>query len=553
MNNVSLTDVKNISVCIAPLNEQHRIVAKLEKLLAKVDKCKERLEKIPAILKRFRQSVLAAACSGELTRDWRRENLNVESSKSLLKQVLTERNIYYKNRCNEAKELGIKKPPPFRSNNIPIDTENYDVIPVKWHWERLVNIADIHGGVTKGRKLKASKTLYLPYLRVANVQDGYLNLTEMKEIEVLPEDLVKYRLEDGDILFTEGGDRDKLGRGTVWKNNIKNCIHQNHIFRARLYSSKLSSEYISLATKSHCSKEYFFNNASQTVNLASINMTTLGDLPLPIPPADEQREIVRRVEALFEVADRIKARYAKAKAHIDNLTQSILAKAFRGELVPQDPSDEPASEHLKRIKAERAQQEISKTRHPRPRNRKVKKENVVSGAQPETEGSPAPTAKAPSQVRKTGNPIQPSELDQPTVMAAFRRVFRNRTAMSRDDFLKEVSTQLGYQRLSAKLAVYLKGEIRAAMLRGIIRSGGDRIIASSKNIDDYDTESLIRFMSAVMGKGKLFDEETVIRETAKYLGFQRTSKGVRSTFQSAIRAALRQGLMQRENGRLRRI
>ena len=91
------------------------------------------------------------------------------------------------------------------------------------------------------------------------------------------------------------------------------------------------------------------------------------------------------------------------------------------------------------------------------------------------------------------------------------------------------------------------------MLRGIIRSEGDRIIAASTSIHDYDTESLIRFMSAVMPKGKIFDEETVIRQTAGYLGFQRISKGVRSTFQSVIRAALREGLIQRENGQLRRV
>jgi len=197
----------------------------------------------------------------------------------------------------------------------------------------------------------------LPYLRVANVQDGFLDLTEIKEIEALPEDTEKYHLEEGDLLFTEGGDRDKLGRGTVWRNNIKNCIHQNHIYRARLYSANISSDYISLLTKSEYARNYFFENASQTVNLASINLTSLGNVPLAIPPLAEQQEIVNRVQHLFKIADQIEQRYQKARTYMDQLTQSILAKAFRGELVPQDPNDEPASVLLERIRAERQKRE----------------------------------------------------------------------------------------------------------------------------------------------------------------------------------------------------
>jgi type I restriction enzyme, S subunit len=355
MNNVSLSDIGDILLKIAPTNEQHRIVAKLEKLLAKVDKCKERLEKIPDILKRFRQSVLAAACSGELTEDWRGKHLHVKSAQDLLETIIEEREKKYQEECEIAKKEGKRKPPPFRVNNNPIEKGDLIEIPQKWTWEQLVNLANLQGGVTKGKKFKSKKTVQLPYLRVANVQDGFLDLSEIKEIEALPEDLKKYRLVDGDILFTEGGDRDKLGRGTVWKDNIKDCIHQNHIFRARLYSSRLVPEYISLATKSKYARDYFFDNASQTVNLASINMTTIGNIPLALPPEKEQQEIVRRVETLFKIADQIKARYEKAKAHVDKLTQSILAKAFRGELVPQDSNDEPASELLKRIQAERAQ------------------------------------------------------------------------------------------------------------------------------------------------------------------------------------------------------
>ena len=309
---LTVGDINELVVPLAPLGEERRIVAKLDK----VDTCQERLAKIPVLLKRFRQSVLAAACSSRLTADWRAENPQREIER----------------------------------NTAPDDAPD---VALTWGWKRLSEISQLRGGVTKGRKFNGKKTVQLPYLRVANVQDGYLDLREIKLIEALPEDKEKYALKVDDLLFTEGGDRDKLGRGTVWRGEIADCIHQNHIFRARLLTSEVVPDFISLATKSDFSRRYFFENASQTVNLASINVTMLGALPIPLPPLAEQQEIVRRVEALFALADQIEARYAKAKAHVEKLGQSILAKAFRGELVPQDPNDEPASVLLAQIRAGR--------------------------------------------------------------------------------------------------------------------------------------------------------------------------------------------------------
>ncbi len=341
-----------LQVPLAPLNEQKRIVEKLDKLLAKVESAKSRLDKIPTLLKRFRQSVLAAAVSGELTKDWREKNLN-HSAQIVIDDIYISKTIIYRNTYDLAIKNNNKKPSPFKQNDEPIQKELLPEIPNTWKWDRLVNITHIQGGVTKGRKLENHKKIELPYLRVANVQDGFLDLSEIKTIPIKDTEKEKYLLKKGDILFTEGGDRDKLGRGTIWNGQVQDCIHQNHIFRARPYSNKLISEYISFVTKSEFSKTYFMEKASQTVNLASINMTNLGDLPVPIAPYDEQKEIVKRVETLYKTADQIEERYQKAKAYVDKLQQSILAKAFRGELVPQDPNDEPAEKLLEWIREER--------------------------------------------------------------------------------------------------------------------------------------------------------------------------------------------------------
>ncbi|MEZ0208738.1 MAG: restriction endonuclease subunit S, partial [Candidatus Paceibacterota bacterium] len=164
----------------------------------------------------------------------------------------------------------------------------------------------------------------------------------------------------------EGGDIDKLGRGWVWEGQIAKCSFQNHVFRARLYDKANQPKYISWWGNS-CGLDYFLRAGKQTTNLASINKSMLSSLPISLPSAEEQTEIVRRVESLFACADRLEARYAIARNQIEKLTPSLLAKAFRGELAPQDPNDEPASALLERIRAARVVKEDAA----KPRRRKV--------------------------------------------------------------------------------------------------------------------------------------------------------------------------------------
>jgi type I restriction enzyme, S subunit len=348
-------NIEPLEFPLPPLNEQRRIVRSIEQLTDRSNKARAALEDVPKLIAQFRQSVLAAAFRGDLTADWRENNPDVEPASELLERIKIDRRKRWEEACRISKQNGSRQPKLDKKDSEDIEIKDLEVIPVTWCWEKLVNIADLVGGVTKGRNFKGRTTIHVIYLRVANVQDGFLDLEEIKEIEVLPEDIDKYRLDYGDILFTEGGDRDKLGRGTIWRNEIDGCIHQNHVYRARLYSSEILPEYISLATKTEYSKDYFFNNASQTVNLASINMTTLGKLPIAIPPIAEQKAICDKVNKAFKILDSLRSSYQLTIEEINQLDRSILAKAFRGELVPQDPNDEPATVLLDRIRAEREQ------------------------------------------------------------------------------------------------------------------------------------------------------------------------------------------------------
>ena len=136
-------------------------------------------------------------------------------------------------------------------------------------------LSDIIGGVTKGRNLQKHKTIMAPYLRVANVQQGYLDLELIKEIEIREDELDKYRLENNDLLLTEGGDWDKLGRSAIWHNQVQDCVHQNHIFRARPFTEDVSTTWLMFCTNSEYGRKYFADSSKQTTNLASINLTQL--------------------------------------------------------------------------------------------------------------------------------------------------------------------------------------------------------------------------------------------------------------------------------------
>jgi type I restriction enzyme S subunit len=247
---------------------------------------------------------------------------------------------------------------------------------LKWAFEgknkkivQLCEIADIVGGITKGRNLEKYETVFLPYLSVANVQDGYLNLTNVKKIKLKLEEKEKYLLQLNDVLYTEGGDKDKLGRGTIWKNEINECVHQNHIFRARIDTKKALPKYVALFSLTKSAKDYFFSRAKQTVNLASINMTVLRSLPIPLPSLNEQLAIVSAIESRLSVCDKLEQTIDQTLALSASLRQSILKKAFEGRLVPQDPNDESAEKLLERIKAEKATV-LAKQKQTRKRSKK---------------------------------------------------------------------------------------------------------------------------------------------------------------------------------------
>ena len=198
----------------------------------------------------------------------------------------------------------------------------------RYRREHLGIIADVKSGVTKGRRLQGKETVEVSYLRVANVQDGFLDLDEIKTIKVLPGDCEKYQLENGDILMTEGGDPDKLGRGSIWRNELADCIYQNHVFRVRADRTQLLPEYLAALLRTQYAKRYFFSCAKRTSNLASINSTQVKAFTVPVPPLVLQRRFVMAADQWERTADRLKVAHKRVGA----MFQALLCQAFGGEL-----------------------------------------------------------------------------------------------------------------------------------------------------------------------------------------------------------------------------
>ncbi|MFC9159188.1 restriction endonuclease subunit S [Streptomyces bauhiniae] len=227
-------------------------------------------------------------------------------------------------------------------------------LPNGWQWARLGEIADVVGGVTKDSKKQSDpEYVEVPYLRVANVQRGRIVLDRVEKIRVSPKKAQLLKLEVGDVLLNEGGDRDKLGRGWIWEGQIENCIHQNHVFRARVTTDVLDPRLLAWHANAF-GKNWCDRNGKQTVNLASISLRRIKLMPVPVPPKSVQADLVKSIEGRLAEAEAAQQVTQGVYEQGTNLRHALLHAAFTGALVPQDPDDEPASVLLNRIGAQRA-------------------------------------------------------------------------------------------------------------------------------------------------------------------------------------------------------
>ncbi|EBM5745945.1 restriction endonuclease subunit S [Salmonella enterica] len=256
----------------------------------------------------LKQTILQLAVMGKLVP----QDPNDEPASELLKRIAQEK-------AQLVKDGKIKKQKPLP----PIsDEEKPFELPEGWEWSLFEDVVDIQSGITKGRNLANRKLISIPYLRVANVQRGYLDLSEVKEIDIPEEEKDKYHVIKGDLLITEGGDWDTVGRTTVWCHDWY-IANQNHVFKGRIIGQGIDPYWLETYMNSPYSRDYFASASKQTTNLASINKTQLRGCPVAIPPSSEAEKIMLKLNDFNELCEKLKLQIQSAQQ-----TQLHLADAL---------------------------------------------------------------------------------------------------------------------------------------------------------------------------------------------------------------------------------
>ncbi|AIX82973.1 restriction endonuclease subunit S [Klebsiella pneumoniae] len=256
----------------------------------------------------LKQTILQLAVMGKLVP----QDPNDEPASELLKRIAQEK-------AQLVKDGKIKKQkplPPISDEEIPFE------LPEGWKWCLFEDVVDIQSGITKGRNLVNRKLITIPYLRVANVQRGYLDLSEVKEIDIPEEEQDKYHVIKGDLLITEGGDWDTVGRTTVWCHEWY-IANQNHVFKGRIIGKEIDPYWLETYMNSPYSRDYFASASKQTTNLASINKTQLRGCPVAIPPSSEANKIMLKLNDFNELCEKLKLQLQSAQQ-----TQLHLADAL---------------------------------------------------------------------------------------------------------------------------------------------------------------------------------------------------------------------------------
>ncbi|NOJ96594.1 hypothetical protein HMI51_27115 [Corallococcus coralloides] len=351
---INLKTLSKFPFPLPPVNEQRRIVAKLEALLARSRRAKRALDAVPTLLERFRQSVLAAAFHGDLTQDWREANPNVEPASKLLERIRSERR-----RCWEEAELERMR----AKGKVPGDdrwkeryeaaapvTETTAHLPDGWAWATVDELAEetVYGTSAKTN----DNSTGVPVLRMGNLQNGKLQLADLKYLPKDHGEFPELLLKPGDMLFNRTNSPELVGKTAVYCGEPRFASFASYLLRVRVihHSPLLLSHFIN----SPAGRDWVASVVSQQVGQANVNGTKLRALVIPVPPLDEQHAIVARIDEALSRTERVMEVAREQARRLQSLEQALLSKAFRGELVPQDPSDEPASDLLMRIGAERA-------------------------------------------------------------------------------------------------------------------------------------------------------------------------------------------------------
>ena len=343
ISGVTKKQLRELPVLLPPLPEQHRIVAEIEKQFTRLGASVDALKRVQANLKRYRASVLKAACEGRLVPTEaelaRAEDHNYEPADRLLVRILAERRARWE--AQENRRGKYKEP-------VAPDTSDLPELPEGWAWASLALIGEVRLGRQRSPK-RAQGPHMRPYLRAANVTWDGLDLSDVKEMDFTPREQETYRLRRGDILLAEAsGSADEVGKPAIWDEQIDGCCFQNTLIRVRAFPEVVPYLYHHLLSDARTGA---LGRAARGVGIHHLGAQRAESWMVALPPSAEQRRIVAEVERRLSVIQQTEATVEASLTRAERMRQSILKRAFSGKLVPQDPNDEPAPHLLARIRA----------------------------------------------------------------------------------------------------------------------------------------------------------------------------------------------------------
>ena len=346
--------VGKIEMPVAPASEQLRIAAAVNTLFEELDEAEAALARAREGVEQFRASLLHAACTGQLTASWREMNPSTQTGADLLRRILAKRRTAWER--SERARLEAKGTLPrgdawkarYVEPTAPDLTDMPD-LPEGWTWATVEQLAFVSGGLTKN-VTREKFDMQAPYLRVANVGEGKIDLTDLRSIGIEPSELPRLLLKTGDVLFVEGnGSADQIGRVAIWEGTVSPCVHQNHLIKARPVLHELGSLLLSWFM-SPLGKRFIQDAASSTSGLHTLSIGKISVLPCPLPNLSELAAISETLGTNLAVELDTRSQLLGLKTDIKSLRQSVLHAAFTGCLVQQDPADEPASALLARLR-----------------------------------------------------------------------------------------------------------------------------------------------------------------------------------------------------------
>ncbi|MER9962167.1 restriction endonuclease subunit S [Mesorhizobium sp. M0045] len=329
-------DIEAARLPLVPIRQQGRIVAKIDSLTGKSKHARDHLDHIPRLVEKYKQAVLAAAFRGDLTREWRARSFASGVSIESLEEL---RSAAWQSDGKRRRYVSAAD----------IDWKPDLDLPTGWLWASVDQLSFLiqYGSSAKTAEADAGVAV----LRMGNLQNGEIDLSSLKYLPSDHGEFPDLLLDPGDVLFNRTNSPELVGKTAVYLGELEQVSFASYLIRIKTCGIRphLLSAYINSAI----GREWVASVVNQQVGQANVNGTKLRQLGVPVMPGPEQEELLRRIQSAFKWIDRLASEATSARSLIDRLDQSVLAKAFRGELVPQDPADEPASALLQRIRAER--------------------------------------------------------------------------------------------------------------------------------------------------------------------------------------------------------